>query len=353
MYFAVKRVLVFNFLGGVIDRGIPLYTQDIAECMRRVGLQVVELRCPRILRRAPRMLRNALFSIFEQLVAPVTRVVCGCAITVYPYNSAGLIDAVLGRSVLVVHDLISNRRDTRKLAAIYIRCTQAFHRRLGRPICAASAHTLTCLRRLPAFSRCPLYLWSNPFYAFEAVVAGPRPPAERVARRAGVLLCSGLGNNKDYAGALSLFAHSKALQDVELRIIGFGDDAHLARRRVQKLPREIRERIVVLPRLSLSQIAAEYTNSDLTWVHSRSEGFGRSIVEARLCGRPVVASRIGAFQKFAQTPGVYLYRSEDFDATVVAALGGESTPRLDAAEFHDLLESAVREVLQNRATDAA
>jgi hypothetical protein len=50
----MKRVLVFNFFAGVMERGIPLYAQNLAECMRRVGLVPVELRCPAWLRRWPR-----------------------------------------------------------------------------------------------------------------------------------------------------------------------------------------------------------------------------------------------------------------------------------------------------------
>src|SRR5688572_23945652 len=123
----MNRVLIFNFFGGVMDRGIPLYAQDIAECMRRIGIEPMELRCPRVLRRLPRMLRNPLFVLFEQVVAPLVRALRGCTLTVYPYNSAGLVDAALGRSVMVIHDLIGNSRGATGLAATYIRWTQATH----------------------------------------------------------------------------------------------------------------------------------------------------------------------------------------------------------------------------------
>ena len=339
----MTRVLIFNFFGGVMDRGIPLYAQDVAECMRRIGLEPLELRCPRWLGSLPRMLRNPMFVAFEQLVAPAMRALRGCVMTVYPYNSAGIIDAALGRSVIVVHDLIGNGRGNSALAARYIRYTQAFHRALARPVCAASAHTLAHLRRLPAFRRCALRLWPNPFYAFEAALARRNAPTPRRGHQhLRVLLCSGVGENKDYAGALALFRHSRVLERAELRIVGFGDDAHLARRPVGRLPASVSERIVVLPRLSLDKLVAEYAASDLVWVHSHKEGFGRFVVEAMMAERPVLASNISAFRKL-MGPGVYLYRRDYFDAGARHALSGHSVPRPNTAAFHAPLEAAIRE----------
>src|SRR5688500_13506721 len=146
----MKRVLVFNYFAGVMDRGIPAYAQDIATCMRRLGVDVIELRCPRLLRPAPRMLQNLIFVFFEQVVAPVMRLLRRCSLTVYPYNSAGVVDAALGRSVLVIHDLIPNRRSNAQLSSKYIRITQTIHRMLSRQICSASSHTLAQLHRIPA-----------------------------------------------------------------------------------------------------------------------------------------------------------------------------------------------------------
>ncbi|MGH8241717.1 MAG: glycosyltransferase [Steroidobacteraceae bacterium] len=341
----MSRVLIFNFFDGVMDRGIPLYAHGIAECMRRIGIEPIGLRCPRSLRRLPRVLRNALFVVFEQLVAPAVRGLRGCALTVYPYNSAGLIDAMLGRSVIVVHDLIGNGRSNSAVAARYVRYTQAVHRAFARPVCAASAHTLAHLRRLPAFQGCMLKLWPNPFYAFEAALARCTALATRRRHRPlRVLLCSGMGENKDYAGALALFRSSLVLDGSELRIVGFGDDANLARRRTSHLPDGVRERITVLPRLGLDELVAEYTTSDLVWVHSRKEGFGRFVIEALLSGRPVLASNIAAFRKL-MGPGVYLYGKGRFDAGAAHALSGGPAPHPNVSSYHAPLEAAVREVV--------
>ena len=340
------RILVFNFFGTVMDRGIPQYARDVAEGIRRSGHETLELTCPNALRRLPRPFRNVLFVIFEQLVAPVVRIWCGCAMTVYPYNSAGVVDALLGRSVLVIHDLMPNARSNTSLAARYIRVTQSVQRLLGRPICAASEHTLALLRRIGRFNRSPLKLWSNPFYQFEHALSESGSAAS--ASQEGplrILLCSGLARNKDYGGALRLFARSRELRDAQLYVIGFGDDAHLARRRVARLPIDVRRRIVILPRLSLAEVAAEYQLSDVVWVHSHNEGFGRSVIEGRLSGRPVIASRIRAFAMLA-APGVTLYQDKTFDADIRAVLQRAEPPTcINIVDYHMQFEASIRSVI--------
>ncbi len=338
----MKRVLVFNFFAGVMERGIPLYAQNLAECMRRVGLEPIEVRCPAWLRRWPRPVRNVAFVLFEQIVAPLIGLLRGCSLAVYPYNSVSIVDSLLGRAVLVVHDLIPNRRHN--LAARYICATQAVHRRVGGRVCAASEHTLTHLRRLAAFKRCPLALWSNPFYSFQAADAWGTVSPRESGGPLRVLLCSGMGRYKDYGGALRLFARSAALQGAELRVMGFGDDSRLALRRAQRFPPDVRRRITVLPRLTLKDLITEYVASDVVWVHSKKEGFGRCLVEGSLSGRPIVASDIGAFRKFASF-GVHLYRKEAFDSAVSRALEGGPTFRLSPVEYHAPLEAAVSQVV--------
>jgi glycosyltransferase involved in cell wall biosynthesis len=344
----VRRILIFNFFAGVMDRGIPLYAHGIATCMQRLGIEAIELRCPRWLQRAPRAIRNPAFVLFEQLVAPLLRVLRGCSWTVYPYNSAGLIDALLGRSVLVVHDLIPNHRSNLKLAARYIRLTQAIHRRLRRPVCAASPHTLAQLRRLPAFRRCALRLWSNPFYAFEAALvrhSNQEPVAPGPLR---VLLCSGMNRNKDYRGALALFRKSRLLAHAQLRIVGFGDDAGLAMRRVLRLPAAIRERICVLPRLRIEQLVDEYLSADVVWVHSRKEGFGRCVAEGLLCRKPVIASDIAAFRRL-RVPDLHLYQAGSFESRMELAMSHRVRSGLSFEGYHAALEAEVRELLAGAA----
>jgi glycosyltransferase involved in cell wall biosynthesis len=343
----VPRVLVFNFFNGIKERGIPLYARELQTCFERIGIGHVEIACPRWARRLHPGVLNLLFVVFEQVVAPLMALWRGCRVTVYPYNSCSVIDALLGRSVMVVHDLIPNQRASRGLAAAYIRATQIVHCSLRRPVCAVSENTLKTLRRLDRYARCPLYLWSNPFYAFEAAVArlageAPLPRPQRI------LLCSGLGPNKDFGGALQLFQLSAALHDAELRVVGFGKDAFLARRRLERLPCSLTSRITVLELLSIDELAREYRDCDLVWVHSKKEGFGRPVVEARISGRCVLASNISAFRQLKRLGCTSVYRQESFANLLTDHLGAPLRCQcgpLSAAALHRQLEEAVITVL--------
>jgi glycosyltransferase involved in cell wall biosynthesis len=343
----VQRVLVFNFFNGIKERGIPLYARELEKCFERIGIGHVELACPRWARRLHPGLLNLMFVAFEQIVAPLVALLRGCAVTVYPYNSCGVIDAVLGRSVIVVHDLIPNERASRGLAAMYIRSTQIIHCALRRPVCAVSEHTLKTLRRLERYARCPLYLWSNPFYAFEETVArlaGETPPPR--AQR--ILLCSGVGPNKDFVGALQLFQLSADRHDAELRVVGFGADAFLARRRLERLPSSLTSRVTVLERISIEDLAREYRDCDLVWVHSKKEGFGRPVVEARISGGRVLASNISAFRQLKRLGCVSVYRQENFGELLAEHLSASRRCQhgaLSARDLHRQLEAAVATVI--------
>jgi glycosyltransferase involved in cell wall biosynthesis len=345
----MQRVLVFNFFNGIKERGIPLYARELETCLRRIGVSYRELACPRWARRLPGPVLNLLFVWYEQVVAPLSARLLRCQVTVYPYNSCSVIDAIAGRSFLVVHDLIPNNRTSRGLAALYVRTTQWVHCLLRRPVCAVSPHVLKALGRLRRFRECPLHLWSNPFYAFEkAALAAARPEALGDGPPV-ILLCTGVGANKDFSGALRLFGSSASLHDARLRVVGFGHAAYLARRRVKALDAGVAERVVVLGLLSIDDLVLEYSASSAVWVHSSKEGFGRSIIEGRLSARPVIASDIVAFRKFVRFGGVTLYRNEHFEKTmarVLEAARGEMPAPALADLFHRQLEGAVAAALQ-------
>ena len=330
-------------------RGIPVYARELEVCLRRLGVEHRELRAPAWVARTPRFVQNILFVLFEQFVAPIARILQACDLTVYPYNSAGAVDALVGRSVMVIHDLIPNRRDSRGLAALYIRACQAWHARLGRPLAAVSRHTLRQLGRIERFRRCEKYYWANPFYAFEDALARGRPaPAPAHDAEFRILLCSGIGANKDYGGALHLLRRTAPRVDAEIRVLGFGEDAELARRRLASLPEAWRGRITVLPRLSLDGTVSEFASSDLVWVHSRAEGFGRPVMEARMCGKPVIASDIGAFRQLRRFRHVHLYKNDSFAAVWQEALADADSAACTAASaqaFNRQLEEEVQRLL--------
>jgi len=346
------RVLVFNFFAGIKPRGIPVYARELEACFQRIGIAHRELRAPRWVAAMPSAVQNILFVLFEQLVTPFAARWHGCCVTVYAYNSGSLIDALAGRSILVIHDLITNRRDARSLAALYIKSCQAWHALMGRPIAVVSKHTMRQLDRIKRYQRCEKFLWANPFYAFEAALARTVARRERDARHLTILLCSGIGPNKDFRGALRLLRDMEPDEDIVVRVLGFGDDAHLAVRRLDLLPPHWRERVTVLSRLSLEQTVAEFSGADLVWVHSRNEGFGRPVMEARMCGRPVLATDIGAFRQLRRFDHVHLYRDSSFelafkDASAEARRG--DCPRASADTFNRQLEHEVSRLLRHLA----
>jgi glycosyltransferase involved in cell wall biosynthesis len=345
---AGPRVLVFNFFAGMKPRGIPVYARELEVCFLRLGVEHRELRAPAWMARAPAMVQNLFFVLFEQVVAPLLARWHRCTWTVYPYNSGSLFDALTGRSVMVIHDLIPNRRDSRGLAARYIRVCQAWHAWLGRPVATVSRHTMRQLGRISRFERCDKYLWANPFYAFEAVLArqGARPV--RPQKGMTLLLCSGIGPNKDYRGALKLLRRLPPQAGWQIRVLGFGDEAPLARRTLDLLPPAWRDRVHVLPRLSLDEIVAEFSGADVVWVHSRAEGFGRPVMEARMCGKPVVATDIGAFRQLRRFRHVHLYKDVDFERAVQGAVADARAGqcgRASAQAFNRQLEAEVGRLL--------
>jgi glycosyltransferase involved in cell wall biosynthesis len=352
----LSRILVFNFFAGIKARGIPVYARGLEECFRRLDIEHVELRAPGWVGRCPTSVQNVLFVLAEQLWAPVMARWHRCTWVIYPYNSCGVFDALTGRSVLVVHDLIPNRLKNVGLSARYIRLCQAWHAKRGRPVATVSKHTLRQLERVRQFDACPKYLWANPFYAFEAQLdalnrqaAVIDDDASRASHRT-VLMCTGMGPNKDFRGALALLATIPAAIRPRVRLFGFGDDAQLAQRRVDKLPEEWRAHVEVMPRLSLEDTVRTFRAADLVWVHSKAEGFGRPVVEARLCGKPVLASDVGAFRALRRLGQIYLYRPDTFLDAFLAALGAlDSHEPASAEAFNRQLEHEVARLLREAA----
>lgn len=349
------RVLVFNFFARMKLRGIPVYARELEACFQRLGIVHHELTAPVWLARMPRFAQNLGFVVFEQLVAPLVARWHRCQWTVYPYNSGSLVDALSGRSVMVIHDLIPNRRDSRGLAARYIRTCQAWHAWLGRPVATVSRHTMRQLGRIGRFEGCDKYLWANPFYAFEAALdRRPPMPLPTSEEPKTVLLCSGIGPNKDYRGALKLLRRLPSDVDWQVRVLGFGDDAALARRGLGSLPEPWRGRVTILPRLGLDDTVAEFAGADIVWVHSRNEGFGRPVMEARMCGRPVVATDIGAFRQLRRFRHVHLYKEANFEQAFDCAVQDARTggcSRASAQAFNRQLENEVDRLLTGRRSE--
>jgi glycosyltransferase involved in cell wall biosynthesis len=283
------RMLLFNFFAGVYDRGIPIYVENLRAALERQGVTCREFRCPRLLRRLPKPLLNMVFVLCEQLVVPALAI--GCDRVLYPYNSVSVADSMRGRAVVVVHDFVSASTRRRSLLARYIRGTQRIHARLGREVAYISRSTERTARRLRWFPRSRTYLLPNSFFGFMSCL---RPDA--VPRGQEVLLCAGWGENKDLGGALELYRQSGLWRRRSLCILGIAGHQEAVDRFLEKYP-EHRERITVLPRLEQAAVGDAYRTAAWVWVHSKKEGYGRPIAEAKLCGCRVVASDIPPFRE--------------------------------------------------------
>lgn len=300
------RFLLFNFFASVYDRGIPMYVQNLRSALEEQGVVCREFRCPMLLRRLPKQLLNVIFVFCEQCVVPMLAI--GCDRVLYPYNSVSLADSIAGRAVLVVHDFISASRRRRGFLARYIRGTQHFHAWLGRDVAYISRSTERIGRRLKWFPRSRTYLLPNSFFRFMRSLR-----AEPVGRGEAVLLCAGWGDNKDLSGALELYRQSGLDRRRAMRILGIAGHQQAVDAFLEKYP-ELRERITVLPRLEQADVGDAYRAAAWVWVHSKKEGYGRPIAEAKLCGCRVVASDIPPFREQEDERTFFYTGLKEFEA---------------------------------------
>jgi len=295
------KILVNNFFHGVLQRGIPIYTENLCIALRQQGCEVTEWRCPFWLHGLPRWLLNMLFVLFEQCLMPIRGLFYDKV--VYPYNTVALLAACQHGSLLVVHDFIPNRRRDVSLAARYVKACQHLYAAAGGDVAYVSSTTARVAKVVGLFRRSRRYLFPNAFWTFRQAYHGPLP-----APHAAVLLCSGSGSNKDLVGALALYRYSGMWQRYPLNILGLAGDGTLVADSLQRWP-ELAAHLSVLPQLDNSEVVRHYLQAPFVWVHSRREGYGRSIAEAKLCAKPVLASRIPPFVR-QKDETVFLYATE-------------------------------------------
>lgn len=295
----VSDVIINNFFYGILLRGIPIYAENLAVAISKAGCVAQMRTCPVMLRGLPRSVLNIFFVVYEQIIFPVLTVFSSRSI--YPYNTISILSSLLGRSVLIVHDFIPNHRSDRSLAARYVRFTQSVHAFLGGDVAFVSRSTEKMARRLKLFPKSKKYYLPNSFYFFQDL-------AGKVKNLSGdyILLCSGRGPNKDLKGALDLALASDLFAKTRLHVLGLAGDRTIvdewcAMRSVSS------ELIHVCGKLSDADVVREYKSSRWVWVHSLSEGYGRSIAEAKMCGKYVLASNIPPFRE-QKNKMVFLYR---------------------------------------------
>ncbi len=335
------RFLLFNFFASVYDRGIPMYVQNLRTALERQGVVCREFRCPMLLLRLPKQLLNVAFVLCEQFVIPVLAM--GCDRVLYPCNSVSVADSITGRAVLVVHDFISASRHRRSLLGGYIRLTQHIHAWLARDVAYISRSTERTGRRLKRFPRSRTYLLPNSFFGFVSSLR-----TDPVPRGESVLLCAGWGENKDLSGALELYRQSGLCSQRALRILGLAGRQEIVDAFLGKYP-ELRARITVLPRLEPGEVGEAYRTAAWVWVHSKKEGYGRPIAEARLCGCRVVASNIPPFREQRDERTFFYSGRREFEEAWARC---ERTPTAPAPEEqrepreHQMLATELRRYLR-------
>jgi hypothetical protein len=329
-----RRVLLFNFFGGILRREIPLYVDNLSVAMANAGLQCYQLRCPRILYRMPRSVLNLLFDFTEQLIMPVLSVAFYKAI--YPYNSVSMCGALSRDTAIVIHDFMSNRRSKTGIAANYIKATQRVAAKCGTDIIYASQSTKRIGDRGHRFPASRTFRFPNTFYNFLAL-RSTAPPTRGDA----VLLCSGWGANKDLTGALNLYLLSGLFNSRALTILGLGGHTEAVESFCKNHPAASKH-IEVYPSIDDEAVVHAYETAAWVWIHTLREGYVRSLAEARLCGCRVVASNIAPFRE-QQDESTFLYSGAKEFASAIAACESApaNAPRRPHHE-HDLLVAEVQ-----------
>ena len=92
------HILINDFIGGVLDRGMPIYARNIIDGLKEEGFRVSVVRAPRFFRKVPRSLFYMIAVLVEQTVLPLAGLIMRADLTLYPYNSVSIIDLFTGRA---------------------------------------------------------------------------------------------------------------------------------------------------------------------------------------------------------------------------------------------------------------
>ncbi|PXW97067.1 glycosyltransferase involved in cell wall biosynthesis [Sphaerotilus hippei] len=297
-----------------MDRGIPIYCKNLRRALEIEGHHVVELCCPAWAHGLPKSVQNVLFMLCEQFLMPVLSIFYSRS--VYPYNTASVLGSLHTGALLVVHDFIPNRKSDKGLVARYVRMTQWVHAALGRDVACVSYATYRVAQKVNAFAKSRKLVLPNGFWTFRAAINGLSfPQGEQI------LLCTGVGKNKDLKGALDLYASILSERRIPLALLGLAGDTGIMQGWLAEHPEINPTLIRVLPRLTDREVVEVYMRSRWVWVHSRSEGYGRSIAEAKCCAKYTIATNIPPFRD-QKDQTVQLYGDRQSFERAVAALEG-------------------------------
>lgn len=331
------HILVNDFIGGVLDRGVPLYVRNLIGGLREEGFEVSVVRAPAICRLLPRNLFYMIAVLVEQTVLPVLGYLLASDLTLYPYNSVAIADLFSGRGRIVVHDLEQLNRGLSFSKLYYLACYRILRWRNG-PIFTISELTRRRLTQSGLFGSGPVIMLPNTFYAFERYVRATR---RKSAPEKSLLLCTGSTANKDLETVVADYLPKVLDAGFQVSILGLhkaGDAARLA-----ALQHFIDcGRLRICGRLSDRAVVRAYRSHDIVWVHSLREGFGRCLVEGRLAGARVICTDIAEFAGLRDA-AVHLYRDADTFMATLRQVAGLPAPteRYEAYPYRELLRSAL------------
>ncbi len=333
------HILINDFIGGVLDRGVPLYVRNLVAGLRAEGFQISIVRAPAFCRKLPRSLFYMIAALVEQTVLPVLGFLLRADLTLYPYNSLAIADLFTGRGRIVLHDLELLNRGPSFSKLYYLVCYRALKWR-DAPIFTISELTKQRLIKSGFCGRGPVTILPNTFYTFERLlrIVKPRPVDAK-----SILLCTGSAANKDLETVVADYLPKVLANGFRVSILGLHkatDGPRLASLKSFIASGQLR----VCETLSDREVAREYRSHDIAWVHSLREGFGRCLVEGRLAGLRVICMDIPEFA-WLRDSDVYLYRNAaEFMTTLQKVVHMDAAVgRYQAYPYHELLQSAIRQ----------
>lgn len=335
------HILINDFIGGVLDRGIPLYVRNLADGLRQEGFRVSIVRAPAICRKLPRSLFYMIAVCVEQIALPLVGWWSRAEITLYPYNSVSVIDLLTRCGRIVVHDLEQLNRGMSPSKAYFLACYRAV-KWLNRPIFTISTLSRQRIIASGLFGRGAVTILPNTFYAFERFLSAATPQREA---KTSILLCSGSTANKDLESVIADFLPKALAGGYRVSILGLHKAADT--QRFASLGTYLESgQLRVCGQLSDREVAAEYQAHEIVWVHSLREGFGRCVVEGRLAGSRVICTDIPEFAELRDAE-VHLYKDAAEFTVTLDRLARTATAigPYEGYRYRELLRSAIKDGL--------
>jgi hypothetical protein len=335
------HILINDFIGGVLDRGMPLYVRNLIDGLNEEGFRVSVVRAPRICRKLPRSLFYVITVMVEQALLPLLGLIRRADLTLYPYNSVAIIDLLTRRGRIVVHDLEQLNRGLSPSKAYYLACYRAI-KWLNHPVFTISNLSRARIRESGLFGSGPVTILPNTFYAFERLLRAAAP--QREAKNS-LLLCTGSTANKDLEGVTADYLPKLLERGFHVSVFGLHKATDASR--LAAFSRYLESgQLRLCGQLSDAEVAVEYKKHEIVWVHALREGFGRCVVEGRLAGSRVICTAIPEFAEL-RDDDVHLYRDPLEFMAMLERLVAADTPisPYRGYPYRELLRSAIKQGL--------